>query len=188
MASADELYLTIRGKGGHGATPHQCVDTVAITAQIIVALQQLVSRYANPIVPSVLTFGKMNSQGGATNIIPNTVQLEGTFRTMDEAWRSDAHRKILQMATGIAKSMGASCEVNILKGYPVLFNDVPLTQRAQYWATELLGKENVEELPLRMTAEDFACIRTWWPACFYRLGTETRKKGSLRLYIPILLI
>lgn len=177
MASADEIYVTVKGRGGHAAMPHQCIDPVAISAQIIVALQQLASRYADPAVPTVLTFGKIASDGGATNVIPNAVRLEGTFRTMNERWRAEAHRRMKKMAEAIAKSMGGACEFSIVKGYPVLHNHVQLTRRARAWAVELLGKDRVVDLPIRMTAEDFAYYSQILPACFYRLGTGNTENG-----------
>ncbi len=177
MASADELYMTVKGKGGHGALPQDCADPVLITAHILTALQQVVSRNADPATPSVLTFGYIASAGGATNIIPNEVRLKGTFRTMDERWRFEAHRRIKRMAEGIAKSMGGACELDILVGYPVLFNNEELTRKAFGYAGEYLGKENVVELPIRMTAEDFAYYSREMPACFYRLGTGNPARG-----------
>lgn len=177
MASADEIYVTVKGKDGHGAMPHECIDTVLITSHIVVALQQIVSRNANPIVPSVLTIGKINSTGGATNIIPGEVKLEGTFRTMDETWRAKAHRLMKKMAESIADGMGGSCEFEIHKGYPFLKNDETLTLRARTHAIEYLGEENVVDLPMRMTAEDFAWYSQKMPACFYRLGTGNVEKG-----------
>ena len=177
MASADEIYVTVKGRGGHGAMPQECIDPVAIAAQLIVTLQQIVSRYADPAVPSVLTFGKINSTGGATNVIPNEVKLEGTFRTMNEKWRAEAHKRMKKMAETIAKSMGAACEFNILKGYPVLYNHEALTARTKQWAVEFLGKDKVVDLPLRMTAEDFAYYSQVMPACFYRLGTGNPERG-----------
>src|SRR6195952_1304803 len=126
MASADELYVTVRGKGGHAAQPQQNVDPVMITAHILTALQQVVSRFADPKSPSVLSFGKVIANG-ATNVIPNEVYLEGTFRTMDEKWRKDAHLKMKKMAEGIAESMGGSCDFNIMNGYPFLINEEKLT-------------------------------------------------------------
>ena len=177
MASADELYLTIKGRGGHGAMPHETIDPVAISAQIIVALQQIVSRYGNPTIPSVLTFGKINSMGGATNIIPDCVKIEGTFRTMDETWRAEAHGRIQQIATGVAQSMGAVCECVIERGYPALINHEALTADAIQYASDYLGAENVEILPIRMTAEDFAYYTQVMPACFYRIGTGNVARG-----------
>lgn len=177
MASADEIYVTVKGRGGHGAMPQECVDPVVVTAQIIVALQQVVSRYADPAVPTVLTFGKINSTGGATNIIPNEVKLQGTFRTMHEKWRGEAHKRMKKIAESVAKGYGAACVFQILKGYPVLFNHEELTKRTKQWAIEFLGKNNVVDLPLRMTAEDFAYFSQAMPACFYRLGTGNVARG-----------
>lgn len=177
MASADELYLTVKGRGGHGALPHDCIDPVVISAHIITALQQIVSRNADPHTPSVVTFGYIASKGGATNIIPNEVRLEGTFRTMNEEWRFKAHHLIKKMAESIAESMGGVCDVVIDVGYPVLVNDDVLTQKVRTYAEEYLGPENVVELPPRMTAEDFAYYSQHLPACFYRLGTGNKAKG-----------
>jgi amidohydrolase len=178
MASADEIYVTVKGKGGHGATPNRCIDPVLIASHIIIALQQIVSRNADPTLPSVLTFGKINSKGGATNIIPDEVYLEGTFRTLDESWREEAHQRMIKMAQSIAEGMGGSCDFRIDRGYPVLFNDEKLTAKAWLYAIEYLGKENVVELPLRMTAEDFAYYSQHIPACFYRLGTGNAAKKT----------
>jgi len=177
MASADELYVTVRGKGGHGAMPHENIDPVVITSHIVVALQQIVSRRSNPIVPSVLTFGKINSTGGSTNIIPNEVKMEGTFRTMDEDWRAKAHHLMKKMAESMAESMGGACDFHIEKGYPFLKNDEELTLRSRQHAVEYLGEGNVGDLPMRMTAEDFAYYSQKIPACFYRLGTGNVDKG-----------
>ncbi|MCC7245080.1 MAG: amidohydrolase [Saprospiraceae bacterium] len=177
MASADEIYISVKGRGGHGAMPQDCVDPVLISSQIIVALQQVVSRMADPAIPSVLSFGKINSVGGATNIIPNEVKMEGTFRTMNEKWRSEAHRRMKAIAENTAKGMGGSCTVDILKGYPVLHNDPALTLRSRQWAIEYLGADKVVDLPIRMTAEDFAYYSQKMPACFYRLGTGNPERG-----------
>jgi len=179
MASADEIYVTVLGKGGHGALPHDCIDPIVIAAHIITALQQLVSRNANPTTPTVLTFGKINSSGGATNIIPSEVKLMGTFRTMDEKWRVVAHKKMKKMAETLAKSMGGTCEYNIKKGYPSLINDAELTHRVKEFAVDYLGKKQVVDLPIRMTAEDFAYYSQRMPGCFYRLGTGNKKKGVI---------
>lgn len=172
MASADEIYITVRGKGGHAAIPQQCVDTVLMASQLIVQLQQLVSRNANPLIPTVLSFGKIYSEGGATNIIPNEVKIEGTFRTFDEEWRAAAHSKLIEMAALICKSMGGSCDFNIIKGYPFLKNEEQLTQKVRQNMERYLGKENIVDLPARMGAEDFAFYSQELPACFYRLGVQ----------------
>ena len=177
MASADEIYITISGISGHGALPHECVDPILISSHLIVAMQQLISRNCNPLVPSVLTIGKIYSDGGATNIIPGKVFLEGTFRTMDENWRSEAHDKLTNLAEGLVKSMGGECEIDIRKGYPSLYNNEILTNQAKSIMIEYLGEENVIDLPIRMTAEDFAFYSQKIPACFYRLGTGNQKLG-----------
>ncbi len=177
MASADELYLTIEGKGGHGAMPHLTRDPIAITSTLINALQQIVSRNANPISPSVLTFGRIWSDGGATNVIPDKVHLEGTFRALDETWREEAHRLLTSVCTGVAQSMGATCHLEIRKGYPTLISDVETTRRARSWAEAYLGRDAVEELDIRMGAEDFAYYSQVMPACFYRLGTGNTAAG-----------
>ncbi|MBB5397052.1 M20 family metallopeptidase [Mucilaginibacter sp. AK015] len=176
MASTDELYVTVKGKGGHGAQPQQNVDPVIITAHILTALQTIVSRYADPKSPSVLSFGKVIANG-ATNVIPNEVYLEGTFRTMDEKWRSEAHIKMKKMAEGIAESMGGSCEFNIMKGYPFLINEEKLTAVTRANAEDYLGKENVLDLDIWMAAEDFAYYSQAADSCFYRLGTRNEARG-----------
>jgi len=178
MASTDELYVTVHGKGGHGAQPHQNIDPVLITAHIIVALQQIVSRNADPRLPSVLSFGKVNANG-ATNIIPNEVKLEGTFRTLNEEWRNEAHRLMKKMAEGIAESMGGSCDFNIMRGYPFLINEEKLTANAVAYAQDYLGKENVIDLDIWMAAEDFAYYSQVTDACFYRLGTGNAAKDTM---------
>ena len=176
MASCDEIYLTIHGKGGHGAIPELTVDPVLITSHIIVALQQVISRNASPKTPTVLSFGKVEAEG-ATNIIPDKVEVAGTFRAMDETWRAEAHRKITKLAEGIAESMGGSCDVNISKGYPYLENDPATTHTSRTAAEAYLGVENVVDLDLWMGAEDFSYYSHEVPACFYRLGTRNEAKG-----------
>jgi len=177
MASADEIYITVYGKGGHAAGPQFFVDPIYISSQIITALQQVVSRRANPVIPSVLSFGKINSIGGANNVIPNAVRIEGTFRTVDEKWRFEAHEKIRNIVNGLADSMDGRAEIEILVGYPVLLNDEELTNRQKQAAIDFLGEENVEDLPLRMGAEDFAFYTHHLPACFYRLGIRNESQN-----------
>jgi amidohydrolase len=176
MASTDEIYVTVKGKGGHGAQPQQNVDPVIITAHILTALQQVVSRFADPKSPSVLSFGKVIANG-ATNIIPNEVYLEGTFRTMDEQWRQEAHGRMKKMAEGIAESMGGSCDFNIMRGYPFLINEEKLTASVRAHAEDYLGKENVLDLDIWMAAEDFAYYSQVADSCFYRLGTRNESRG-----------
>lgn len=177
MASADEIYVTVTGKGGHAALPENTVDPVLIAANLIVSLQQIVSRKAPPSIPTVLSFGKINSTGGATNIIPDEVKLEGTFRTFDEKWRKKAHKLMKKLAEQMAKSMGATCNFEIRNGYPHLFNNPKLTTDLKAAAQQYLGKNNVVDLPARMTSEDFAFYSHMIPASFYRLGTGNPDKG-----------
>ncbi len=176
MASADEVYLTIKGKGGHAAMPENFVDPIAITSQIIVSLQQVVSRMANPKIPSVLSFGKIVG-GNVNNVIPDKVSVEGTFRTFDEIWRKKALERIRAIATAIASSMGATCEVNFAPGYPFLQNDDAYTARNIKAAKNYLGEENVVDLDLWMAAEDFSFYTHEVPGCFYRLGTRNEEAG-----------
>src|SRR5690606_23262215 len=176
MASTDELYLTVRGRGGHGAQPQQNVDPVVITAHIITALQQVVSRIADPKMPSVLSFGKVIADG-ATNVIPDSVYLEGTFRTFDEQWRKEAHSRMVKMATGIAESMGGSCDFEVRHGYPFLVNEEKLTAEIRGYAEDFLGPENVVDLDLWLAAEDFAYYSQVTDACVYRLGTRNEARG-----------
>lgn len=184
MASADEIYLTLRGKGGHGAQPHSAVDPVVAAAQLITALQTVVSRSADPRLPSVLTFGKVIANG-ATNIIPDEVYLEGTFRTFDESWRARAHDKIAAIVKGVSEAMGVKAELDIRKGYPVLYNDAAVTARARAAAAAYVGAENLVDLDLWMAAEDFAWYTHEVPGCFYRLGTRNESKGIVHgLHTP----
>ncbi len=176
MASADEIYVTIKGKGGHGALPESCIDPILIASHIIIALQQIVSRHAKPTIPSVLTFGHIEGIG-ATNIIPNEVKIKGTFRTFNEDWRKDAKLKMKKMSEAIAEGMGGSCDFDIHNGYPFLTNDEEVTQVAWDAANEFLGKEMVFPLDLRMTSEDFAFYSQKIPSCFYRLGIANNSKG-----------
>jgi amidohydrolase len=181
MASTDEIYLKVIGKGGHGATPDMNIDSVLVASHIVVALQQLVSRMAPPTVPTVLSFGRFIAEG-RTNIIPDEVNIDGTLRTFDETWRKTAHEKITYLATNMAESMGAKCEVTIAHGYPFVVNDHNLTQNASLFAKEYLGDRKVEELDLRMTAEDFAYYGHKVPSTFYRVGTKTKGKEVTNLH------
>lgn len=184
MASMDSIFVTVRGKGGHGAQPHQNIDPVIITAHVLIALQQIVSRISNPTTPSVLSFGKLIANG-AVNVIPDEVYIEGTFRTVDESWRTEAHKRMKQMAESIAKSMGASCTFNIVRGYPYLINEEKLTEQVRTYAEEYLGKENVMEAEMWMAAEDFASYSQIADACFYLLGVGNNEKGiSSSLHTP----
>lgn len=176
MASCDEIYLTIHGKGGHGATPQNCIDPIMIGANILTNLQQVISRKGDPTIPSVLSFGHFEALG-ATNVIPSKAILKGTFRTMNEKWRAEAHQHISQIANEIAHANGASIDVLIDKGYPFLVNDAACTEKIKSKAIELVNASNVVTLPLRMTSEDFAYYSQEVPVCFFRLGVRNEAKG-----------
>ncbi len=176
MASADELYITVKGKGGHGAIPESLVDPVLIASHLIVALQQVISRNASPKIPSVLSFGRVEALG-ATNIIPNEVKIQGTFRTLDEAWRAKAHEHMTTIAKGLVEAMGGTKDFEVRKGYPFLKNAEAFTSRAEEAAIEYLGQENVLPLDIWMAAEDFSYYTQEIDGCFYRLGTRNEAKG-----------
>ncbi len=183
MASTDELFLTVVGKGGHAAMPEKITNTVLIASQIIVALQKIPQEIAPKGIPTVLTIGKIIANG-ATNVVPNEVKMEGTFRTMDEANRKNIHLEIEKVARTIAESQGAKIEINIKNGYPVLFNDEGTTEKSIKYAKEYLGVENVVDLDYRMTGEDFAYYSQKIPATFYRLGTSNGDNYKNPLHSP----
>ena len=176
MASADEIYITVSGKGGHAAAPHLTTDTILVASQLVVALQQVISRNRNPITPSVLSI--CSFQGGhTTNVIPNEVKLMGTFRALDEEWRFEAHQLIKKIATGIASATGAGIECNIDIGYPAVYNHETLHPKAVELAEEFIGREQVVETEMRMGAEDFGYYSQVVPGCFFRLGVMNVAKG-----------
>lgn len=176
MASSDEIYIRVVGKGGHGATPELAIDPVLIASHIIIALQQVISRNASPKQPTVLTFGRIIGEG-ATNIIPNEVNIAGTFRALNEEWREAGLRKIIKMAESIAEGMGGRCEIDLSRGYPYLENNPELTRRIRSAAEAYVGKENVVDIDLTLGSEDFAYYSHQVPASFYRLGTRNESKG-----------
>jgi amidohydrolase len=181
MASSDEIYITVKGKGGHAALPDKLIDPVLISAHLLTALQQIVSRHAKPGVPTVLSFGRVEALG-AMNVIPDSVRIEGTFRTMNEEWRKRAHELIKKISKDLTSGMGGSAEVEIRHGYPVLFNNPGVTEKARFFAEEFLGKNHVHELEPRMTAEDFAYFAQKYPASLFRLGTSDPGKQSSALH------
>lgn len=176
MASTDEIYITVKGKGGHAAYPHLIKDPVSVSAQIIVALNQIVSRNISPVQSAVLSIGKVIAQG-ATNVIPDEVYMEGTVRAFDENIREELLDRLTRTTEGIAKAMGLEANVEIRRGYPALVNDEALTKRAIERARHYLGHDNVFIAEPRMGAEDFAFYSREIPACFYRLGTGNTEKG-----------
>lgn len=178
MASADEIYITIKSKGGHAAAPHLTADTILIAAHLIVSLQQIISRNNNPTSPSVLSICSIKG-GHTTNVIPSEVKLMGTFRAMDEEWRYKAHKLITKQAVELVGAMGAEADVHIDVGYPFVDNDPALTEVAWKLADEYFGKENIEETELRMGAEDFGYYTHVVPGCFYRLGVRNEVEGII---------
>jgi hippurate hydrolase len=176
MASADEIYITIKGKGGHAAQPHLTTDTILVASHLVVSLQQIISRNNDPFSPSVLSICAFNG-GHTTNVIPSEVKLMGTFRAMDETWRFKAHELIKKQATELAHAMGAGIDIDILVGYPTLYNNETVTAQARSLAENYLGTEHVEDTEVRMGAEDFAFYSQVIPACFFRLGTGNKARG-----------
>lgn len=176
MASADELYITIKGKGGHAAKPHLTADTVLTASHMVVALQQVVSRNNNPFSPSVLSICAVNG-GFTTNVIPSEVKMMGTFRAMDEAWRFEAHERIKKIVYDVAAAHGAEATLDISVGYPAVINDAALVDTARNLATELIGSKHTVEAELSMGAEDFGYYTQEIPGCFFRLGTGNVSKG-----------
>ncbi|MFM7667232.1 MAG: M20 family metallopeptidase [Bacteroidota bacterium] len=176
MASCDEIYITILGKGGHGATPHLCIDPIVIGANLILQLQQIISRKCDAKTPSVLSFGHFEALG-ATNIIPGKAILKGTFRTMDETWREEALELLSHQIESIVSAHGAKVELEISRGYPCVVNDENVTSELVHKAQSMLGEEKVHQLPIRLTSEDFAFYSQQIPACFFRLGVRNENKG-----------
>ncbi len=178
MASADEIFINIKSKGGHAAAPHLTADTILIASQLIVSLQQIISRNNNPTSPSVLSICSIHG-GNTTNVIPSEVKLMGTFRAMDEKWRYKAHELIRKQTIGLVEAMGATVDINIDVGYPTVDNDFLLTDAATKLAEDFVGEENVLETELRMGAEDFGFYAQLIPACFYRLGVRNENKNII---------
>ncbi len=184
MGSADELHITVNGRGSHASTPHMAVDPILIAAHLIVALQQLVSRHSKPATPTVLSLCHI-AAGEATNIIPQSAYIAGTLRTIDEAWREQAHQKMQEMACGLAAAMGGSCDFEIRKGYPCVYNDPALAERMQQAARTFVGPAQVVDMELRLGAEDFAYYAQQVPGCFYYLGVQNKEKGiGAQLHTP----
>lgn len=176
MASADEIYIKVKSKGGHAAAPHLTADTILTASQLVVNLQQVVSRMNNPFNPSVLSITSFQG-GSTTNVIPSEVKLMGTFRAMNEEWRFKAHELIRNICIETGKISGAQVDVEIDAGYPFLVNNAGITDKAKRKAAEFAGEANVEETEMRMGAEDFAFYSHLVPACFFRLGVGNIKNN-----------
>ncbi len=183
MASSDELYLTVKGKGGHAASPEKLVDPIMIAARLLIALQEEFEAWRKGR-SLVLGFGRVIADG-ATNVVPNEVMLAGTLRTFDEGLRAEVHEWLPRWAKGFCASQGGGCDFEVRIGYPVLTNDDALTDRLRTAAGEFLGAEHVVEMPRRMGSEDFAYYTQVMPGCFFRLGTGNPKKGPTKgLHTP----
>jgi hippurate hydrolase len=178
MASADELYVSIKGPGGHAATPHQTVDTVLVAAQLITSLQTIIARNRDPQNPSVLSICSVHG-GNTTNVIPTEVKLMGTFRAMDEVWRFKAHELMMQQAKGLSLATGAEIDFKVDIGYPTVDNEPIITEAAWKLADTYMGASNVEETEKRMGAEDFGYYSQVIPGCFFRLGVRNESKGII---------
>ena len=176
MASADELYLTVRGRGGHAATPEALVDPVLVQAHVLTALQAVIARNRPPGVPSILSFGRVQADG-ATNVVPDEVTLEGTFRSMDEDWRERAHDLVRRTCEHTARAFGATCEVDVVRGYPVLRNDAEVAALVRETAVAYAGEDRVVDLPMWYASEDFAYYTQEVPGCFSVLGVGNEAEG-----------
>jgi hippurate hydrolase len=183
MASADEIFITVKGKGGHAALPHQTIDPIIIASNLLLSLQTIISRNCNPLQPSVLSFGKIQG-GNVGNVIPGEVKIEGTLRCMDEPWRAKAHELIKSHTIGLCQAMGGDAEVDIPMGYPSLFNHPETTRQAKQIAEHVLGTEQVVTLDLRMAAEDFSFYTHQVPGCFFRIGTSHDGKYTSPVHHP----
>lgn len=184
MASSDEIYIRLIGQGGHAAMPEQFRDPIMASAHLVIALQQIPQKYAPSGIPTVLSIGRIEG-AGSVNVIPEAVKMEGTFRTMNESWRDEAHRLIRDISRETAESMQIKAEVEIKKGYPVLVNNEKTTRKVRKYAIDYLGEDQVVDLEARMTAEDFAYFAARYPSVFYRLGVySSKQKTAARLHSP----
>lgn len=184
MASADEIYITIKARGGHAAAPHLTADPILISSHIILSLQQLISRNNDPFNPSVLSITSIQG-GNTTNVIPSEVKLMGTFRAMDEAWRFKAHGMIQKQVEELAEAMGAKAEVKVDVGYPFVYNNPELSDKARKLAEDFAGADLVSETELRMGGEDFAFYTHHIPGCFFRLGVRKNENEQIQaLHTP----
>lgn len=177
MASADEVHIKVKGQGGHGALPHELNDTVLAASNIIVAMQQIVSRRRNPFNPMVLSFGKFIADG-ATNVIPDVVTLAGSLRCMNEVERRQMLKIIPQIAVSTAAAYGCNCEVRIPDGYPCTISNKDITDQVKSIAVKLVGEDNVAEFPKRMTADDFGFFTERYKGCYYRFGVAGNSKSG----------
>jgi len=188
MAANDEIFITVKGKGGHAALRQHIKDPILMASQILLSLQEQIMQRAPVDSPTVLSFGKVLANG-ATNVIPDEVSLEGTFRTMNEVWRKEAHGLMEKIASDIAAAAGGSVEFEVRHGYPLLHNHEQITHESKKLAIRLLGKDKVEDMDIRMTAEDFAWFTQSIPGMMYRLGVgDPGSQQPFSLHSPLLRI
>ncbi len=181
MASADEVYITVKGKGGHAALPKTTINPIIISSKLLLNLKDFIDNETPPQIPSILSFGKLQANG-ATNVIPNEVFIEGTFRTMDEDWRHKAHSRIEEISNKTCQDYGGNCEIEIRNGYPSVYNNPNLTRCTKNIAEQYLGSSNVIDLEQRMTADDFAYFSQKVPSVFFRMGTGFEDSRSYQLH------
>jgi amidohydrolase len=182
MASCDEIYITITGRGGHAALPGLTTDQIFIASKLVIRLKEKIAELqkANQI-PTVLGIGRISGEG-ATNVIPENVYIAGTFRTFDEKWRAGGLSVLRQISAETGREFGVAIDVNIAEGYPVLFNDEELTARAIGLSEELLGKNNIESFGVRMSSDDFSFYSALAPSLYYRVGIRKKDTEMKKLH------
>src|SRR5690606_37244231 len=176
MAAADGFEIRIQGKGGHAAYPSENIDPVVIGAQIVVALQTLVSRETDPMDNAVVSTCVFQA-GDAFNVIPDTAVLKGTVRTFLKETRDKMEQRIGEIASGIAASLGGSAEAIYTRGYPATVNDEEMTELAREAAAKVVGPENVIEGTPRMGAEDFSYFLEQKPGSYFFVGHRNEDRG-----------
>jgi amidohydrolase len=185
MASSDEIYITIKGKGGHAALPGLSTDQIYIASTLIVRLKDSIARAKEENkIPTVLGIGRIRGDG-ATNVIPETVEIAGTFRTFDEKWRLEAKKMIKEISASLAAEYKVSIDVNIVHGYPVLFNNEKLAEKAVKLSSELFGSDRIELFDLRMSSEDFAFFTEAFPSLYFRVGIKRKGENMRMLHTPV---
>ena len=181
MASGDEIHITVKGKGGHAALPHTTINPIMISSQLLLNLKHFIDNETPNNIPSILSFGKVIANG-ATNVIPNEVQIEGTFRTMDEDWREKAHSLIEKISKDTCQTLGGDCSIDIRKGYPSIYNNSEMTRKIRVLTEQFLGASNVVDLDRRMTTDDFAYFSHIIPSVFFRLGVGYDNEDNHQLH------
>ena len=177
-AASDRFDLTIQGRGGHGARPSRCVDPIVVGSEIIVALQTIVSREINPILPAVITIGAFRA-GEAPNVIPDTAEMRATVRSFDPEVRELLQKRISEIIEGIATTMRATVDLRYHLGYPPLINEPEMTELVRQVATDVVGPERTVEGKPQMGSEDFSYFLQRVPGSFFNVGTKNPDKGLI---------